>query len=63
MTGYAHTSSYVLNFRGPSIHISRPKPGAVHFDGDPSEGGKEFDLSVIPQALNVLVPPSKLKKI
>ena len=63
MTGYAHTSSYVLNFRGESVHVSRSKPGAVHFDGDPSDGGTEFDLSVVPQALNVLVPSSMIKKI
>ena len=63
MTGYAHTSSYVLNFRASSVHVKREEPGAVHFDGDPSEGGTDYDLSVIPQALNVLVPQSKLKKI
>ncbi len=63
MTGYAHTSSYVLNFRASSVHVKREGPGAVHFDGDPSEGGTDYDLSVIPQALNVLVPQSKLKKI
>lgn len=63
MTGYAHTSSYVLTFRASSVHVKREGPGAVHFDGDPSEGGTDYDLSVIPQALNVLVPQSKLKKI
>ena len=63
MTGLAATSRRVLHFSASRIHIHRDHPGAVHFDGDPFEGGTDFDLCVQPGALKVLVPASKLKHI
>lgn len=63
MTGRAHTSRHFLHFNGSRFHIHRERSGPVHCDGDPFEGGTDFDLSVSPGALKVLVPPKKSKKI
>ena len=63
MTGQAPTSKHFLHFTGTQFHISRSGAGAVHYDGDPFEAGTEFDLDVLPQSLNVMVPKSKMKKI
>lgn len=63
MTGRAPTSRHYVHFSGSAFHISRTRPGAVHCDGDPFEGGTEFDLSVHKGALKVLVPSSSEKKI
>jgi YegS/Rv2252/BmrU family lipid kinase len=63
MTGQAPTSKHFLHFTGSQFHISRNGAGAVHYDGDPFEAGTEFDLDVLPKALNVIVPKSKMKKI
>ena len=63
MTGLAPTSRHFLHFSGPSFHISRSHAGAIHYDGDPFQGGTDFELSVLPGALKVLVPPSRLNKL
>ena len=63
MTGQAPTSKHFLHFTGSQFHISRNGAGAVHYDGDPFEAGTEFDLDVLPKALNVIVPKSKMMKI
>lgn len=63
MTGQAPTSKHFLHFTGSQFHISRNGAGAVHYDGDPYEAGMEFDLDVLPKALNVIVPKSKMMKI
>ena len=63
MTGMAHTSHHFLHMRGTTFHIHRERAGAVHYDGDPFEAGTDFDLSITPGALNVLVPPRKGKKL
>jgi YegS/Rv2252/BmrU family lipid kinase len=63
MTGLTHTSRHVLHFSDSVFHIHREHPGAIHYDGDPSEGGTEFDLSVRPKAMKVIVPSSKIHKI
>lgn len=63
MTGLAPTSRHFLHFSGSSFHISRTKAGAIHCDGDPFEGGTEFELSVNRGALKVLVPFSRLNRI
>ena len=63
MLGQAPTSKHFLHFRGNHFFIWRNGSGAVHFDGDPFEGGTSFELSVQPGALRVLVPRSKSEKI
>ncbi|MBO4340068.1 MAG: diacylglycerol kinase family lipid kinase [Bacteroidales bacterium] len=63
MTGYTHTSNHVLRFVGKRFHIERASSGPVHYDGDPFPAGTSFDLEIIPQAISVLVPHSKLRSI
>lgn len=63
MTGQAPTSRHFLHFTGSNLHITRNGEGAVHYDGDPYEAGKDFDLEVLPASLKVLVPGSRVKKI
>jgi len=63
MTGRADTSRHFLHFRGPSFKITRKGSGAVHYDGDPFEGKSEFNIHVVPQQLEVVVPPSKSDRI
>ena len=63
MTGLAPTSRHFLHFSGDSFHISRAHAGAIHCDGDPFEGGTEFELSVMKGALKVLVPSSRLNRL
>lgn len=63
MTGHADTSRRVLHFSATQIHLHRDLPGPVHFDGDPSQGGTDFDIRVLPGALKVLVPSAKLSKL
>lgn len=63
MTGLAETSRHVVHFCGKHFHLHRSLPGAVHYDGDPFEAGTDFDISVLPGALQVLVPSAKLYKI
>ena len=63
MTGYAHTSRRFLHFCSKQFHIHRETPGAVHYDGDPFEGGTDFDLWVEPAVLKVVVPAANMKKI
>lgn len=63
MTGLTHTSRHVLHFCDSAFHIHREHPGAIHYDGDPSEGGLDYDLSVKPGAMRVIVPASKIHRI
>lgn len=63
MTGKANTSRHVRSFRGTRVHIHREHPGPAHHDGDPFEAGTDMDLSILPGALQVIVPVSKRNKI
>ena len=63
MVGKADTSRRFLQFPASKVHITRTKPGAAHCDGDPFEAGTEFDLEVLPGALNVIVPPKEKDKV
>ena len=63
MAGKAQTSRHYLHFSAPSFHIHRKSSGGVHFDGEPSEGGRDFDISVRQAALQAIVPSSKISKI
>lgn len=49
-------SSYVSVTRCKHIEIHRERPGSVHFDGEPYSMGKDIDIQIFHQALNVLVP-------
>ncbi len=63
MVGKAHTSRRFLRFAASKVHITRTKPGAAHCDGDAFEAGTEFDLEVMPGALQVMVPRTKGENI
>ena len=63
MVGKAHTSRRFLRFAASKVHITRTKPGAAHCDGDAFEAGTEFDLGVMPGALQVMVPRTKGENI
>ena len=63
MTGKADASRRVRSFRSARVQISRDHPGPAHCDGDPFEAGADIRLEIIPGALDVVVPPSRLEKI
>jgi diacylglycerol kinase (ATP) len=56
MTGNTHKSDMVEIITGKEIHISRPKEGAIHIDGEPFFMGTEIDISINPLSLNIIVP-------
>lgn len=62
-TGTANKSRKVLHLRGEAITIRRPVEGAVHFDGDPSEMGKNLEIRIHKAALKVIVPKRRVNKI
>ena len=63
MTGRAPTSRHFLHFRGSRFHIRREADGAVHRDGDPFLSGTDFDFTLQPCTLKVMVPQGKNEKI
>ncbi|MBP5538507.1 MAG: diacylglycerol kinase family lipid kinase [Bacteroidales bacterium] len=63
MVGKADTSRRFLRFPASKVHITRTRPGAAHCDGDPFEAGTEFDLDVLPGALNVMIPRAKAETL
>ena len=63
MTGKADSSRRVRSFRSTRVQISRDHPGPAHCDGDPFEAGVDMRLEIMPGALDVVVPPSRLEKI
>ena len=63
MTGKADASRRVRSFRSTRVQISRDHPGPAHCDGDPFEAGADLSLEIVPGALDVVVPPSRLEKI
>lgn len=63
MAGKAHTSHHVRTFRSTHVRIHRGHPGPAHFDGDPFEAGAEMEWDLLPKALSVVIPPSRLGKI
>ena len=63
MTGKADASRRVRSFRSARVQISRDHPGPAHCDGDPFEAGADLSLEIVPGALDVVVPPSRLERI
>ena len=63
MTGKADSSRRVRSFRSTRVQISRDHPGPAHCDGDPFEAGADMSLEIMPGALDVVVPPSRMEKI
>lgn len=63
MTGKADTSRHVRTFRSTRVHLHREHAGPAHYDGDPFEAGTDVDLGILPGALRVVVPPSRLGRL
>ena len=63
MTGNADSSRHFHSYRSSKIHIRRDHPGPAHADGDPFETGTDIYLSVIPKALRVVIPVSRVGRI
>jgi diacylglycerol kinase family enzyme len=49
-------SNHIRIIQTERVIIVRPKPGIMHLDGDPVDMEREVEISVMPQALNVLAP-------
>ena len=57
-----HTKSmYVKTFRGEKVYIESPTYSYLQIDGETMHKDKDFDISVIPRSLNVLVNRKKLR--
>jgi len=52
----------IKTMRTKKIKIHRTEPGVLHFDGDPLMAGKELEVEIISQGLNVLIPNRKFKE-
>ena len=51
-----HHSKWVEIISGKQISITRTKEGSIHIDGEPFFMGKNIEIEVIPNALNVIKP-------
>ena len=49
-------NSHFKTFRCKKLTIKREKPGVMHYDGDPVEGGKDIEVEIIHKGLNVIIP-------
>lgn len=56
MTGHLEKSSRIHCYKGKNIRISRQTGGPAHADGEWFEAGTEIKISIIPKALNIMVP-------
>lgn len=54
-------NSRIKTMRTKKIKIHRSHDGVLHFDGDPLMAGKELEVEIIPQGLNVIAPEKKKK--
>ncbi|MBP5740485.1 MAG: diacylglycerol kinase family lipid kinase, partial [Bacteroidales bacterium] len=59
LTGQAHKSRRTVCLRGAEVMIHRSSEGAMHYDGDPCEEGKEIKITMVPAALRVAAPDNK----
>lgn len=50
----AHQSRYIETSTAAALTVSRPGPGAIHFDGEPGEAGAEVTVKIVPQSLKVI---------
>lgn len=56
MTGTVNEDHHVHCYRGRKINIIRESEGPAHADGDWFVTGRSIDISIIPNALKVIVP-------
>ena len=63
MDGHIYRSPKIIYMKGREILIHRDGFGEAHFDGDPTMLGTDLKISVVPDALNVIVPRKKANRI
>jgi len=51
------TNSRIKTFQARRIHVHRDNPGAIHYDGDPLQMGKELNVEICPLGLRAVVNP------
>lgn len=52
-------NSRIKTLRAKKIKIHRVKEGVLHYDGDPAMDGKDLEVELIPQGLNVIISNKK----
>lgn len=55
-------SSKIKCFKAKDIRIRRKKEGAIHYDGDPIDAGKDIHIQLRPHAIKMIVNPIADKK-
>ena len=48
-------------YQAQEIQIIREKPGPFHYDGEPQDAGTVLNVSIVPKALNIIVPKNNSK--
>lgn len=62
LNGNIDKNSLIKTFRCKKVKIKRSAPGAVHYDGDPIELGKDIEVSIVPEGLYCVSAPTEGKK-
>jgi len=57
-TGLIDNDPYTEFYRASNFEIIRPQEAPIHLDGETLDGDKNFNVSLLPKALNVIVPAS-----
>lgn len=55
-------SSKIKSFKAKDIRIRRKEEGAIHYDGDPIDAGKDIHIQLRPHAIKMIVNPIADKK-
>lgn len=61
-SGTIDKNSLIKSFRCKKVKIRRKSPGAIHYDGDPIVVGKNIEVSIVPEGLLCVSPPTEGKK-
>lgn len=51
----------IKTFKAKHILIHRKEPGVIHYDGEPVMAGKDIDISLVPQGIDIIVNPNDEK--
>lgn len=51
-------SEYIDIIQGKHIFVKREQPGAIHLDGEPQMAGLDFEIKIVPAALNIVTGSS-----
>lgn len=61
-SGRIDRSRYVKVLQGKRIRIERTAAGSAQVDGEPFQAGREIQIDVVPQSLNLVVPSTLTKE-